>query len=96
MKLKEYLSNPPLLSKPVDDENLHLYLAVSDCVVNAALIREDSGEKELVYYMSNALLKPETRYQKMEKLILALVTVARKFRLYFRLFQVMYMTKYPL
>lgn len=26
--LKEYLSKPPMLSKPIDEEDLHLYLIV--------------------------------------------------------------------
>lgn len=46
MKLKEYLSKPQLLSKLIDREDLYLYLAVSDCAVSAALIREDTGEQK--------------------------------------------------
>jgi hypothetical protein len=41
-KLKEYLSNPPLLSRPTEGEILYLYLAVSPSAVSLALVREDS------------------------------------------------------
>lgn len=43
-KLKEYLSKSPLMYKSIDEEDLYLYLVVSDCTVSAALIREDLGE----------------------------------------------------
>ena len=39
-ELKQYLSNPPLLSPSKERENLYLYLAVSATAVSVALIRE--------------------------------------------------------
>jgi hypothetical protein len=42
-KLKEYLTNPPLLSRPTEGEILYLYLAVSPLAVSSVLVREDSG-----------------------------------------------------
>lgn len=40
-KLKEYMSKHLLLSKPIDEEDLYLYLLISDCVVSVALVREN-------------------------------------------------------
>ena len=40
-ELKRYLNNPPLLSPSKQGESLYLYLAVSEIVVSAALIREE-------------------------------------------------------
>ena len=37
--LKEYLTSPPLLSKPKDNETLLIYLNVSSIAVSAVLIR---------------------------------------------------------
>jgi hypothetical protein len=37
-KLKEYLTNPPLLSRPDEGEILYLYLAVSPSAVSLALV----------------------------------------------------------
>jgi hypothetical protein len=42
-KLKEYLTNSPLLSHPTKGEILYLYLAVSPSAVSSTLVREDSG-----------------------------------------------------
>ena len=39
--LKEYLSKPLLLSKPVDGEQFFLYLAVLEYAVLGKLIREE-------------------------------------------------------
>jgi hypothetical protein len=39
-KLKEYLANPPLLSRPTEGEILYLYLAVSPSAVSSVLVRE--------------------------------------------------------
>ena len=44
MKLKDYLTQPPLLSLSIIGEKLHLYLAISNTAVSSALIREDEEE----------------------------------------------------
>lgn len=38
--IKQYLGNPPMLSKPKEGENHYVYLTVSEYVVNSVLIRE--------------------------------------------------------
>ena len=48
-ELKAYLTTPPLLSKPLLGEVLLLYLAVSEHVVSAVLVREE-GSKQLPIY----------------------------------------------
>ncbi|KAI5351389.1 hypothetical protein L3X38_004280 [Prunus dulcis] len=62
-----YLTSPPLLSKPVPDEDLFLYLAVSDSAISSALIREEFGAQHPVFYTSKSLLCAETHYLKLEK-----------------------------
>ena len=44
-ELKKYLSTAPILSAPAEEEDLYLYLAVSDVAVSGVLIREDGGKK---------------------------------------------------
>ena len=44
--LKKYLSSPPLLSLSMPREELYLYIAVSQAVVSAALVREDGGSQD--------------------------------------------------
>ena len=75
---------PPILVSPFEGELLTLYLAVSYFSTSAALVRERDGIQQPVYYCSRALRGAEERYPKMEKLILALVTTARRLQPYFQ------------
>ena len=81
--LKTYLSSPPILVSPVKWELLTLYLAVSDFSTNVVLVRDKERVQHPVYYCNRALRGAEERYPRMKKLILALVTTARKLRPYF-------------
>jgi len=78
--LKETLSAPPVLSRPDQGEILYLYLSVSSDAVNAVLVRETPEGQKPVYFTIKALLGPKTRYQKIEKVVLALLTAARRLR----------------
>ena len=82
--LKTYLSSPPILVSSSEGELLTLYLAIFDFSTSAALVREQDRTQQLIYYCSRALRGAEERYPKMEKLILALVTTARRLRPYFQ------------
>jgi len=81
--LKETLSTPPVLSRPDQSEVLYLYLYVSSDAVSAVLVRETPERQKPVYFTSKALLGPDTRYQKIEKVALALLTAARRLSQYF-------------
>jgi len=95
-KLKEYLTNPPLLSRPTEGEILYLYLAVSPLAVSSALVREDSGIQKPVYFTSKALHGAEERYPQIEKLAFALVISARRLRPYFQAHAIRVLTEYPM
>ena len=92
--LKTYLSSPPILVSPVEGELLPLYLAVSDFSTSAVLVRDKERVQHPVYYCSRALRGAEERYPRMEKLILALVTAARKLRPYFQAHTIEVPTEY--
>ena len=94
--LKEYLSKPSLLSKPIEGKPLYLYLAVIEYEISGALIREENKVQWLVYYISKRLVDAETRYLEMEKLALALVIAMRKLRPYFHSHSIQVFTNYPL
>ncbi|CAL2241574.1 unnamed protein product [Prunus armeniaca] len=76
--------------------NLFVYPAVSNSTVSSALIREELGAQHPIFYTSKALLDAETRYPKLEKLILALVVSARKLRTYYQAHRVIVLTDFPL
>ena len=79
-----YLSTLPLLSPSKLEEELYLYLAVSQAAVSSALIREEDGLQKPVYFTSRGFRGAEERYPQMEKLAFALVTVAQKLKPYFQ------------
>ena len=94
--LKTYLSSPPILVSPIEGELLTLYLVVSDFSTSTVLVRDKERVHYPVYYCSRALRRAEERYPRMEKLILALVTAARKLRPYFQAHTIEVPTKYPM
>jgi len=95
-KLKEYLMNPPLLSRPMEGEIHYLYLAVSSSAVSSALVLEDASIQKPVYFTSRALRGAEERYPRTEKLAFALIVSARKLRPYFQAHAIRVLTEYPL
>ena len=94
--LKAYLSSPPVLVSPTEGELLTLYLAVLDFSTSAILVRDKDRIQRPVYYCSRALRGAEERYPRIEKLILALVTAARKLRPYFQAHTIEVPTEYPM
>ena len=94
--LKTYLSSPPILVSPSEGELLTLYLIVSDFSTSVVLVRDKDRVQQPVYYCSRALRWAEERYPKMGKLILALVTVARKLRPYFQAHTIEISIEYPM
>jgi hypothetical protein len=71
------------LSRPDQGETLYLYLSISSDAVNVVLIRENPEGQRLAYFTSKALQGPETWYQRIEKVALALIIAARRLRQYF-------------
>ena len=99
--LKAYLSSPPpppppILVSPIKGELLALYLAISDFSTSVVLVRDKDRVQHPVYYCSRSLRGAEERYSRMEKLILALVTSARKLRPYFQAHTIEVPTEYPM
>ena len=101
--LKTYLSPPPpppppppIMVSPIEGELLTLYLAVSDFSTSTVLVRDKDRVQHPVYYCNRALRGAEERYPRMEKLILALVTAARKLRPYFQAHTIEVPTEYPM
>ena len=82
-QLNEYLSQPPIMSRPKVDEVLFAYIVVASHTMSLVLVWVDSGVQRLVYYVSKSLHKAEVRYLPLEKAILAVVYAMRKLPHYF-------------
>ena len=72
-QLKEYLSQPPIMSSLEANEVLYAYIAVAHHTMSLVLIRDDNGLQKPVYYVSKSLHEAEVRYLPLEKAILAVV-----------------------
>lgn len=85
----------PMLIAPELEEDLFIYLLVSNHAVNAVLLR-DQGMQQPIYYVSKTLFDAEMRYLPLEKLVLVLIHVTRKLPHYFQAYTVYVLTEYPL
>ncbi|KAK5773087.1 hypothetical protein PVK06_049391 [Gossypium arboreum] len=83
-KIKQYLSNPPVLVPPTPGRPLILYLTVFENSIGCVLGQHDeSGKKEkAIYYLSKKFTEYEAKYSSIEKYCCTLVWVARRLRQY--------------
>ena len=84
-----------MLTAPNPEEDLFMYLSVSDHAVSAMLLR-DQGVQHPLYYISKTLVDAETRYLPLENLVLTLVHATRKLPHYFQAYTVYILFGYPL
>ena len=94
--LKQYLSSPPILSRPKKEEVLYAYLSVTNYVVSLVLVRNENGVQRTVYYVSKSLQEAKTRYLPLEKVVLAIMHTTRKLPYNFQAHTVMVLTQFPL
>jgi len=64
--------------------------------VSSILIQEVNGELRPVYFVSKTLQDAEIRYQMIEKVALALVTIAKRMHTYFQNHTIIVKTDYPI
>ncbi|KAA3465696.1 RNA-directed DNA polymerase (Reverse transcriptase), Ribonuclease H-like protein [Gossypium australe] len=83
-KIKQCLSNTPVLMPPSPDRPLILYLTVFDNSMGYVLGQHDKTRKKerAIYYLSKKFTKCEMRYSSIEKLCCALVWTTQKLRQY--------------
>ncbi|RDX96069.1 Tf2-9, partial [Mucuna pruriens] len=94
--LKMMLSAPPILTRPISGIPLHLYLSASEKAISSVLIQERDREQRLVYFVSKVLQDLETRYPRIDKVALALITTSRRLRPYFQNFSIIVRTDLPI
>ena len=95
-QLKEYLYQPPIMSRPEVDKVLFAYLVVAPHAVSLVLIHVDCGVQRPIYYISKSLHEAEVRYLPLEKVILAVVHGTRKLPHYFQLHTIVVLTQLSL
>ena len=79
MAIKQYLTEPLILTSPRAGDTLYLYLEVSKVSVSSALFKEDKNRKQRpIFFISKSLVEVETRYTRLEQEALTLCVVAKK------------------
>src|ERR1041384_5458571 len=83
-KIKKYLLSPPILQPPTKGKPLLLYLSMIEEAMGAMLAQEaeDTKVENAVYYLSKRMLPYEVKYNRVEKLCLALYWVFQKMQHY--------------
>jgi hypothetical protein len=64
--------------------------------LSSALVQEIEGEERSIYFVSRTLRGAELRYQKLEKLSLAVIVIARRLRQYFESHKLIIKTDHPI
>jgi len=77
LTFKKTIATTPILSQPRLGASLLLYLSVADEAVSLALVQEEGKHQLLMYFTNRMLYNVEKRYQMIEKVALALITLAR-------------------
>ena len=95
-QLKEYLSQPPIMSNLEIDEIVFAYIIVAFHAVNLVLIQIDNDMQRPVYYVSKSLHKVKVCYLPLEKAILAIVHTTRKLPHYFQAHTIVVLTQLSL
>ncbi|KAK2999537.1 hypothetical protein RJ639_023236 [Escallonia herrerae] len=95
-ELKTYLRSHPLFSKPLQGEDLFLYLSFIEVAISVVLVIEDNRLQRPIFYVSKVLQDVEVRYLKIDKIALALVILARHLRPYFQSHTIVVLTDQPL
>ena len=101
-KLKASLTSAPILTPPVDDEPLYLYMAAMTQIVSAAIVVERQKEghalpiQRPVYFISEVLSETKTRYLQIQKLLYAVILSRRKMRHYFEAHPVTVVSSFPI
>ncbi|KAJ1396549.1 Ribonuclease H-like superfamily [Sesbania bispinosa] len=92
-KIKQIMVSPQVMSPPLAQHPLRIYIVVTGKSISGLIAQEIEGTERPVCYLSRVLKDVETRYPQQERYCLALVYAAQKYRHYFQAHTMEVMTK---
>src|SRR5438876_12210887 len=101
-RLKEFLTNPPVLVPRMPEEPLLLYIAATSHVVSTAIVVERQEEGHIqkiqppVYFVSEVLSESKIRYPQVQKILYAMLITSQKLVHYFQAHPIMVVTSFPI
>ncbi|XP_071717835.1 uncharacterized protein [Rutidosis leptorrhynchoides] len=94
--MKALLKDLLMLTAPIADEILILYITVSKEAVSSVGVAERGDAQMPIYFVSKALSRSKLIYLPIEKLVYALVITARRLRRYFQAHPLTVITDQPI
>ncbi|GJT86705.1 reverse transcriptase domain-containing protein [Tanacetum coccineum] len=94
--IKEFIKTLPMLMTPIKGEALVMYLAASMESISSVLLAKIGKRQFPIYFISRTLEGADLDYLELEKLILALVNVARRLRRFFQAHPIRILTNKPI
>lgn len=93
-QLKDALLQLLALAYPLPGETLQIYLTASGEAISIVLAMEREGKQIPIHFVSRDLQGSEVKYSTLEKLVLAMVYIVRRLRMYFQSHKVDVLTSY--
>ncbi|GJW43416.1 reverse transcriptase domain-containing protein [Tanacetum coccineum] len=79
-QMKQLIAELPMLTAPMEKDELIIYLAAAKETVSTVLMMEREAKQMPIYFVSRALRGPKLNYTSMEKLVLALVHASKRLK----------------
>ena len=90
------MASLPLLSRPIPNEPLYLYLSIGYESITSVLVQEEGSQQYPVYYISKILRSMEIWYPKLDKLAMIVVHTLKKLCQYFQAHSIVIRINFPL
>ncbi|GJW39599.1 reverse transcriptase domain-containing protein [Tanacetum coccineum] len=95
-QMKQLIVELPMLTAPMEKEELIVYLAVAKETVSVVLMTKREAKQMPIYFVSRALRGPKLNYTSMEKLVMALVHASKRLKRYFQAHLILVITNQPI